>query len=90
MPVRHDFQTGGGQSPCDIRILNDNCVVADRDPNRNLMHPRTVFDLSLNYLVANTVRIDLGYQLNPIDTLLVDGKLQQRQWRVHFSIGQAF
>ena len=35
-------------------------------------------------------RVDLGYQLNPIDNLLVDGEPQKRRWRVHFSIGQAF
>ncbi len=35
-------------------------------------------------------RFDFGYQLNPIDGLLLDGEPQQRQWRVHFSIGQAF
>lgn len=36
------------------------------------------------------VRIDFGYQLNPIPGLLVDGKPETRRWRVHFSIGQAF
>jgi outer membrane protein assembly complex protein YaeT len=36
------------------------------------------------------VRADLGYQLNPIPGLLVDGKPERRRWRVHFSIGQAF
>ena len=35
-------------------------------------------------------RIDVGYQLNPIENLLVNGEPQKRQWRVHFSIGQAF
>jgi outer membrane protein insertion porin family len=35
-------------------------------------------------------RFDFGYQLNPIPGLLVNGDPQQRQWRVHFSIGQAF
>jgi outer membrane protein insertion porin family len=35
-------------------------------------------------------RFDFGYQLNPIPGLLVNGEPQQRQWRVHFSIGQAF
>jgi outer membrane translocation and assembly module TamA len=35
-------------------------------------------------------RIDFGYQLNPVDALLVDGEPQKRRWRVHFSIGQAF
>jgi len=36
------------------------------------------------------LRFDFGYQLNPEPGLLVDGEPQQRQWRVHFSIGQAF
>jgi outer membrane protein assembly factor BamA len=36
------------------------------------------------------VRFDLGYQVNPIENLLVNGEPQKRRWRVHFSIGQAF
>ena len=36
------------------------------------------------------VRFDLGYQLNPLPTLLVNGQPQPRRWRIHFSIGQAF
>ena len=36
------------------------------------------------------VRFDFAYQLTPIDGLLVNGKPERRQWRVHFSIGQAF
>ena len=36
------------------------------------------------------LRVDLGYQLNPIDGLLINGEPQQRQWRLHFSIGHAF
>jgi outer membrane protein assembly complex protein YaeT len=36
------------------------------------------------------IRFDLGYQLNPIPGLLVDGEPQARRWRLHFSIGQAF
>jgi hypothetical protein len=35
-------------------------------------------------------RLDLGYQLNPLEGLLVNGEPQKRRWRVHFSIGQAF
>jgi outer membrane protein assembly complex protein YaeT len=35
-------------------------------------------------------RFDLGYQLNPIPGLLVNGEPQTRRWRIHFSIGQAF
>jgi outer membrane protein assembly factor BamA len=36
------------------------------------------------------IRLDGGYQLNPIPGLLVNGAEQARRWRVHFSIGQAF
>ena len=36
------------------------------------------------------LRADVGYQLNPIDGLLVDGKTQARRFRFHFSIGHAF
>ena len=37
------------------------------------------------------IRLDVGYQLNPIEGLLVSQAGEQpRRWRVHFSIGQAF
>lgn len=36
------------------------------------------------------IRIDIGYQLNPIPGLLVNGGEQKRRFRFHFSIGQAF
>jgi outer membrane protein insertion porin family/translocation and assembly module TamA len=36
------------------------------------------------------VRFDIGWQLNPIPGLLIDGEEQKRAWRMHFSIGQAF
>jgi outer membrane translocation and assembly module TamA len=36
------------------------------------------------------IRLDVGYQLNPIEELRVDGEEQQRRFRIHFSIGQAF
>jgi outer membrane protein assembly complex protein YaeT len=36
------------------------------------------------------VRFDAGFQLTPIDGLLVDGKPERRHWRLHFSIGQTF
>ena len=35
-------------------------------------------------------RVDFGFQLNPIPNLRVNGEPEQRTWRVHFSIGQAF
>jgi outer membrane protein insertion porin family/translocation and assembly module TamA len=45
----------------------------------------------LRYLTPiGPARVDLGYQLNPVDNLLVNGEPQQRRWRIHFSIGQAF
>ena len=36
------------------------------------------------------IRFDLGYQLNEIPGLKVNGQPQPRRWRIHFSIGQAF
>jgi outer membrane protein assembly complex protein YaeT len=36
------------------------------------------------------LRVDFGYQLNPIEGLLVNGKPEARRFRFHFSIGQAF
>ncbi len=36
------------------------------------------------------IRFDIGYQLNEIPGLKVNGQPQPRRWRIHFSIGQAF
>lgn len=36
------------------------------------------------------VRLDVAYQLNQLEGLRIDGAPQQRRWRIHFSIGQAF
>jgi outer membrane protein insertion porin family len=36
------------------------------------------------------LRVDFGWQLNPIQGLSVSGAPQTRRWRIHFSIGQAF
>ncbi len=47
--------------------------------------------LGLRYQTpVGPIRLDVGYQLNPIPNLLIDGQPQQRRWRLHFSIGQAF
>jgi outer membrane protein insertion porin family/translocation and assembly module TamA len=52
---------------------------------------RYAVGLGLRYRTAiGPVRFDFGYQLNPIDGLLVNGTPQARRWRIHFSIGQAF
>jgi outer membrane protein assembly factor BamA len=45
----------------------------------------------LRYLTpVGPARMDFGYQLNPIEGLRVNGELEKRHWRIHFSIGQAF
>jgi outer membrane protein assembly complex protein YaeT len=36
------------------------------------------------------IRFDVGYQLNRIPGLIIDGEPEKRHWRLHFSIGQAF
>jgi outer membrane translocation and assembly module TamA len=36
------------------------------------------------------IRFDVGYQLNPIEGLMVNGAMQTRRFRIHFSVGQAF
>jgi outer membrane translocation and assembly module TamA len=40
--------------------------------------------------VIGVIRLDYGFQLNPIPGLLINGELQQRRWRVHFGVGQSF
>jgi outer membrane protein insertion porin family/translocation and assembly module TamA len=45
----------------------------------------------LRYLTpVGPVRFDIGYQLNPIPGLLVNGEPQARRYRFQFSIGQAY
>jgi outer membrane translocation and assembly module TamA len=47
--------------------------------------------VGLRYLTPiGPIRFDFGYQLTPIDGLLVDGAPEKHQFRFHFSIGQAF
>lgn len=40
--------------------------------------------------IVGVIRADVGYQLNPIARLRLDGKPQSRRWRLHVSIGHAF
>lgn len=58
----------------------------------DLANLRTSVGTGLRYSTpVGPLRIDVGYQLNPIDGLIVSGgTLQPRRWRLHFSIGQAF
>ena len=36
------------------------------------------------------LRFDVGFQLNHIEGLIVNGEPEPRHFRIHFSIGQAF
>jgi outer membrane protein insertion porin family/translocation and assembly module TamA len=59
--------------------------------NLNLNDLRYDVGPGLRYLTPiGPVRVDMGFQLNPIPGLLIDGKEQKRPFRIHFSIGQAF
>jgi outer membrane protein insertion porin family len=42
------------------------------------------------YSPIGVVRADVGYQLDRIDGLVIDGAPERRRWRIHFSIGHAF
>lgn len=39
---------------------------------------------------VGVIRADLGVQLNHVPGLIVSGEPEQRHWRIHLSIGQAF
>ena len=57
----------------------------------NLSDLRHSVGTGLRYMTpVGPLRFDVGYQLNPIPGLLVNGTPQTRRWRMHFSIGQAF
>jgi outer membrane protein assembly complex protein YaeT len=59
--------------------------------NLNLNDLRYDVGPGLRYLTPiGPIRADVGFQLNPIPGLLVNGKPETRHFRVHFSIGQAF
>jgi outer membrane translocation and assembly module TamA len=47
----------------------------------------------IRYLtLVGPLRVDVAYQVNPIEELIIKGALPgaYRRWRFHFSIGQAF
>jgi outer membrane protein assembly complex protein YaeT len=57
----------------------------------NLSDLRHSVGTGLRYATpVGPLRFDIGYQLNPIPGLLVNGNPQTRRLRMHFSIGQAF
>jgi outer membrane translocation and assembly module TamA len=73
-----------------VLFLDGGNVWADRH-SVDLNDLRYAIGAGLRYRTpVGPIRFDYGYQLNPIDGLLVNGEPQARQWRIHFSIGQAF
>ena len=47
--------------------------------------------VGLRYLTPiGPVRADFAWQLTPIPNLVIDGVPEERHWRIHFSLGQAF
>ena len=72
-----------------VAFLDGGNVWADWDFHLNDL--RYAIGPGLRYQTpVGPIRLDFGYQLNPIPGLLVNGEPQPRPWRVHFSIGQAF
>jgi len=39
---------------------------------------------------VGSLRLDVGFQINPITGLVVNGQPSTRRWRIHFGIGEAF
>jgi outer membrane protein assembly complex protein YaeT len=59
--------------------------------NLNLNDLRYDAGPGLRYLTPiGPIRADVGFQLNRVPGLLIDGKPETRHFRFHFSIGQAF
>jgi outer membrane protein assembly complex protein YaeT len=59
--------------------------------DHDLRDLRVAVGPGLRYLTPiGPVRLDIGFQMNPIEGLLVNGEVQKRPLRLHFSIGQAF
>jgi outer membrane protein insertion porin family/translocation and assembly module TamA len=103
-PLADGFPVGGlsmleGSSEVRLPLAGKFGAVAFVDFGNVWREPRN-FDLgTLRYAVGpglryqtpiGPARLDVGYQLNPIDGLLIDGEPQKRSFRLHFSIGQAF
>jgi outer membrane protein assembly complex protein YaeT len=72
-------------------VFGEGGQVAERAWDRDLFDLRTDVGVGLRYSTPiGPVRADFGYQLNPIDGLLIGGRPEARRWRIHVSVGQAF
>jgi outer membrane protein insertion porin family/translocation and assembly module TamA len=73
-----------------VMFVDAGNVWADRS-QINLSELRCAIGPGLRYLTpVGPIRADFGIQLNPIRGLVINGLPEQRQWRIHFSIGQSF
>lgn len=65
--------------------------VTEQSWSRDLFDVQTDAGLGVRYATPiGPIRFDFGYQLKRIPGLLIDGQLEERHWRVHLSVGQAF
>jgi outer membrane protein assembly complex protein YaeT len=72
-------------------VFGDGGQVTERAWDDNMFHLRTDVGLGIRYLTPiGPLRVDFGYQLNPVPGLLIAGEEQERRWRIHFSVGQAY
>jgi outer membrane protein assembly complex protein YaeT len=103
-PLSNGFPIGGlsvleGSSELRVPLKGKFGAVAFLDFGNAWLDTRHIDFTDLRYAVGpglryqtpiGPARLDVGYQLNPIPDLLVDGEPQKRRFRIHFSIGQAF
>jgi hypothetical protein len=83
---KHDYKDGGTGTGCDVQILNQPCVVAQRDPTRVTRSVNTTFDVGLSYdFFESSLRWGVGYQ-NDTNQIGDDGKRRS----VFYSPGSAF
>jgi len=65
--------------------------VGSSDWSVGRMHLRMDVGPGLRYLTPiGALRADLGYQVNRVPGLVINGQPEVRHWRLHLSIGQAF
>jgi outer membrane protein insertion porin family len=103
-PLSNGFPIGGlsvleGSSELRVPLAGKWGAVAFLDYGNSWAEPRYINLRDLRAAVGpglryqtpiGPARFDVGYQLNPIPGLLIDGEPQKRRFRLHFSIGQAF
>jgi outer membrane protein assembly complex protein YaeT len=72
-------------------LFVDGGQVTERAWDADLFHLRGDVGGGVRYATPiGPIRLDVGYQLDPIPGLLIGGREQARRWRIHVSVGQAF